>query len=136
MKLVIKDNKVLAAHDNNQEIESLYEDCSFVIDDNFSGQIGDEYVITEEQLNRIQSMKNITKRQLLIWIYIHKQKTEDDIYSAIDTITDEGKKYLAKVSYSGTNNFYYGNEFTQLIGLALGLTIGELKQCFNEASSL
>ena len=49
MKLVIKNNKVLATHDNNQEIESLYPDCSFVINDNFAGQVGDEYEITEEQ---------------------------------------------------------------------------------------
>lgn len=89
-----------------------------------------------QQEAEIQNMKCITKRQLLIWLYSNKQKTEDDIFTAIDTLTDVSKKYLAKVSYSGTNNFYYGNEFTQTIGLALGLSVDELKQCFDEASKL
>ena len=47
MKLVIKDNKVLATHDDNQNVESLYEGCAFVIDDCFSGKVGDKYEITE-----------------------------------------------------------------------------------------
>ena len=89
-----------------------------------------------EQEAKIQAMKNITKRQLLFWLYQNKQKTETDILTAIDTIMDKDKKYLAQVSYNGTNNYYYGNEYTQAIGKALGLTIDELKQCFDEASKL
>ena len=57
MKLVIKDDKVLATHDNNQEIESFYPGCDFVIDDNFSGDLHDDYKITE-QVRKTQFCKN------------------------------------------------------------------------------
>ena len=89
-----------------------------------------------ETAEAMQAKKNITKRQLLFWLYQNKQKTETDILTAIDTIQDKDKKYLAQVSYNGTNNFYYGNEYTQLIGQVLGLTTDELKQCFDEANTL
>ena len=48
MKLVIKENKVLAIHDNNQEVESLYPGCVIVIDDAWAGNVGDEYEITPQ----------------------------------------------------------------------------------------
>ena len=48
MKLVIKDSKVFATHNNNQDIENLYPDCSFVIDDGWAGNVGDDYIITGE----------------------------------------------------------------------------------------
>lgn len=48
MKLVIKDDKVFAIHNNNQDIENLYPDCSFVIDDAWAGNVGDEYEITPQ----------------------------------------------------------------------------------------
>lgn len=83
-----------------------------------------------------QARKNITKRQMLIWLFLNKQKTEQDILNAINTIQDDAQKYLALVNYSGTNNFYYGNDFVPLIGQALGLTENELKQCFDEAGNL
>lgn len=135
-KLVIKDNKVLATHDNNQEVENLYKNCQYIIDDNWNGEIGDNYEITDEQLAKIQATKNITKRQLLIWLYSQKDKTENDILSAIELIQDEAQKYLAKVNYIGTNNFYYGNDFVLVIGQALGLSVDEIKTMFDEASKL
>ena len=51
MKLVIKDNKVIATHDNEQAVENLYDDCKFVIDNDWNGLLGDEYIITSEQEN-------------------------------------------------------------------------------------
>lgn len=90
----------------------------------------------EAKILKEQQLKNITKRQLLIWIYTNYKKTEDDIFNAINTITDNDKRYLAKVNYNGTNNFYYGNEYVQLIGVALGLTSDDLKKMFNEANNL
>lgn len=96
----------------------------------------EDYKITDSYTEYMQSMKTITKRQLLIWIYTNKKKTEDDIYTAIETITDTDKKYLAKINYSGTNNFYYGNGYVQLIGEALGLTIDEIKTMFDDACLL
>lgn len=105
---------------------------------------GNDRELTQEEYNamvqaqeaKIQAMKNITKRQLLIWLFLNKQKTEDNILTAIDSLTDESQKYLAKINYSGTNNFYYGNDFVRLIGTTLGLTTDELKICFDEAGSL
>lgn len=51
MKLVIKDNKVFATHDDGQLIENLsdYDGCKFVVDDEFVGGIGDTYIVTKEQ---------------------------------------------------------------------------------------
>jgi len=89
-----------------------------------------------EQEKQEQALKNITKRQLLIWLFLKKSKTEDDIYSAINVIADADKKYLAKVNYSGTNNFYYGNSFVPVIGQALGLTLDEIKTMFDEAKEM
>lgn len=97
----------------------------------------EEYTaIIAEQKAEIQAKKNITKRQLLIWLYTNKQKTEDDIYAAINSIPNASQKYLAKVNYSGTNNFYYGNAFVPVIGGALGLTTSDLTKMFDEAVSL
>lgn len=106
---------------------------------NIDGQVmcvmpTDEQIV--EQETKIQAQKNITKRQLLVWLFTQKQKTEDDIFNVIETIQDTAQRYLAKVNYGGTNNFYYGNEFVPLIGQALGLTIDEIKTMFDEASKL
>lgn len=90
----------------------------------------------KQKADEAQAMKNITKRQMLIWLYTNKGKTEDDIFTAINTISDPTQKYLAKVNYSGTNNFYYGNGFVSVIGQALGLTVDELKAMFDQASQL
>lgn len=96
----------------------------------------EEYKLTDLYQSQAQAMKNITKRQLLIWLYTNKSKTEDDISTAIETITDTTQKYLAKVNYNGTNIFYYGNTFVSVIGTALGLTTDEIKKMFDEAESL
>jgi hypothetical protein len=132
------------ANENNKRIEDYNGDkyalSSYEILKN--GEIvdfsnTDDYkanIATQEA--KIQAMKNITKRQLLIWLYTNKQKTEDDILSAIGIIADNDQKYLAKVNYSGTNNFYYGNSFVPIIGGALGLTADDLKTMFDEAVNL
>jgi hypothetical protein len=94
--------------------------------------------IAEQELKQaeIQAKKNITKRQMLIWLFLNKQKTETDILNAIDTISDNSQKYLALVNYNGTNEFYYGNEFVSIIGQALGLTTAQIKTMFDDAKSL
>lgn len=89
-----------------------------------------------EEEQRTQAYKNITKRQLLIWLFVNKQKTEADIFNAINSIQDPSQKYLATVNYTGTNNFYFGNAFTPVIGGALGLSLVELKKMFDEAGAL
>jgi len=96
-----------------------------------------EYIAEKEkEAAEIQAQKNITKRQMLIWLFIHKSKTEEAIFAAIDLIENESQRYLAKVNYSGTNVFYYGNSFVPLIGQALGLTIDEIKAMFDEGKTL
>ena len=64
----------------------------------------EEYRQTDICASYEQSMKNITKRQLLIWLYTHKGATEENIYTAIGTLPTEAQQYLGKVNYSGTNN--------------------------------
>lgn len=96
-----------------------------------------EYKAEQEQkLSEEKAKRKITKRQLLIWLYINKQKEEDDILAAINMISDPAQKYLAKVNYQGTNDFYFGNEFVPVIGLSLGLTAVELDTMFDEAGGL
>lgn len=119
-----------------------------IIRDSFSGQLYlkseyDELIETDEYLAKVAeqeahilALKCITKRQLLIWLYTQKGKTEDDILNAIDTIQDSSQKYLAKVNYNGTNNFYYGNDFVPVIGQALGLSLDDIKTMFDEAKDL
>lgn len=97
----------------------------------------DEYKAKIAEIEeQIQAQKNITKRQMLIWLFTQKGKTEDDILTVIDAIEDSAQKYLAKVNYSGTNNFYYGNKFVPVIGQALGLNLDEIKRMFDESKNL
>jgi len=94
--------------------------------------------IAEQQAKQaeIQNKKTITKRQLLFWLFLNKQKTETDILNAIEAIQDPSQRYLGQVSYNGTNNFEYGNPFVPVIGQALGLTTTELIKCFDEAKEM
>ena len=117
----------------SQDAETIY----FVANGELTTTPTDAYKVQQQQeLDKVQAFKNITKRQLLFWLYVNKKKTEDDILAAINTIADTDKKYLATVSYNGTNNFYYGNEYTQEIATVLGFTTDELKKCFDEAGTL
>lgn len=96
-----------------------------------------EYIAEQEHLEQERkAQRKITKRQMLFWLYLNKQKTESDILNAINAIPDETQKYLAGVSYNGTNDFYYGNEFVPIIGLALGLAVQDLDKMFDEAVEL
>lgn len=140
-----KNGRIIAVYENPQYNGHLFTDL--IVDDvdkflvinkivnDISLTNGYRNKITEQELN-IQKRKNITKRQLLIWLFINKNKTEDDILSAISTIQDSSQQYLAKVNYTGTNNFYFGNEFVLVIGQALGLTVDDVKTMFDEAKNL
>lgn len=121
----------------------IRKDITSVETDNGTKFVYQEACITPEEFKQTdlyqthtQAMKNITKRQLLIWLYLNAGKTEEDIYTAINAIPDATTKYLATVNYSGTNNFYYGNNYVQVIGAILGLTVDQLKTMFDEASTL
>lgn len=52
MKLVIKENKVIATHDDNQEIENLsdYSGCQFITEQTGLSKVGDDYEVTQEGL--------------------------------------------------------------------------------------
>lgn len=49
MKLVLKNNKIIATHEDYQDIDSLYEDCYIITRD--SGEIMDDFEITQEIIN-------------------------------------------------------------------------------------
>ena len=83
-----------------------------------------------------QNLKSITRRQLLFWLFLNKGIKEEAIFTAINSIADESNRYLAEKSYTGTNNFQFGNPFVSVIGMALGLTEQELQQCFDEAKEM
>jgi len=96
-----------------------------------------EYIAEQKRQNMlIQAQKTITKRQLLFWLFLKKQITEDSIFTAINSIPDQKNRYLGEKSYTGTNNFEFGNPFVPVIGQALGLTSDELVLMFDEASHL
>ena len=141
-----KDNKIIFVDTDLQRLQNtiaLGEYSTLEIQEterpivNFEFADTPEYIAKQEQKQaEIQALKSITKRQLLIWLYINKQMKEADILSAIDAITDEDKKYLATISYNGTNTFYYGNEYLQMIAQSLSLSIDERKKMFDEAGQL
>lgn len=53
MQLVIKNNKVFAYHENDQNIKNLYPDCVVLIDNAWQGQVGDKYTITAKKRKEI-----------------------------------------------------------------------------------
>jgi hypothetical protein len=146
MYVEIKENKLLSWCENPyldyEFVDINYETFSpkeyKIVNNTLANRTKDaDYILEQaEKEKEIQDKKTITKRQLLFWLFLKKKITEDNIFTAISTIADPINKYLGEKSYTGTNNFEYGNPFVSVIGQALGLTEIELKQCFDEAKDM
>lgn len=130
-RIYIDNNKSKLIYDATQK--GIFESPRGVVD--ISNTNAYKAKVAEKEA-KIQNSKTITKRQLLFWLFQQKGIKEDAIFAAISTIDDEATQYLAEKSYTGTNNFEYGNPFVPVIGRALGLTIEEIKTMFDEAKEL
>ncbi|MAK54662.1 MAG: hypothetical protein CML17_02215 [Pusillimonas sp.] len=77
-----------------------------------------------------------TPAQGLMALYQLKGITEDDIESAIASISDPGKRYAAQIAYRKTTVWERGSQSMQSIGVLLQLTEKDFDDLFALAPTI
>lgn len=94
-----------------------------------------EFLADQEKLQLPEPIRDITKRQLRIWLLVNKSKTLDDVRAAITaTITDPVEREIALVELEDATMFKRSHTLFAAVGPALGFTSDEeIDEAFREA---
>lgn len=85
----------------------------------------------------IQAIPSITKRQMLIWLYINLDKADKDVQAAIATIKDPTKSAIALITWLNPDGLFNRSD-PIIIELApiFGLKPEQMDQAFTDASKV
>ena len=75
----------------------------------------------------------VTRRQLLLELFITDGVEEDDIYDAINNIADTTTRKIATIEFKQALHFERDNPFVEQIGGLLGLSEGDIDERFKSA---
>lgn len=80
---------------------------------------------------------NITKRQMLLWLLVNGGKTDTDVTTAIETISDATAKAEALIEWNYPANPYHRSfPLFDELGSLLGLTSQQMDAAFAAAALL
>jgi hypothetical protein len=80
---------------------------------------------------------SVTKRQILLWLLKNKQKTEQDVISAIDGIPDQTQRETVKINWTYPDGPFSREDplFDQL-GVSFGMSPEDIDTAFSEGAGL
>lgn len=122
MKIVVKNDKVLATHDDNQEVEGLYEGAAvFSVSENY--RAGDDFIVSLDLIKpeKIKGLKAACGQELLGGFYssalgqAHKYETKEvDQTNLMGMVLDGESDYYKCWNIEGTAQEWVFHTIEQL----------------------
>jgi len=109
MQLVIKNDKVLAYHENDQNIKNLYPDCVVLIDNAWQGQVGDKYTITKKKRQELFEndflLTSLGNYRLTPRGYANAQQSIDTINNIVNAMGSLTEQVANMIKFYQTPDF-------------------------------
>lgn len=99
-----------------EEIQTAWEEC------------GDTYVDSA-----LAPPAVVSKRAALMALYVLRGVTKNQISEAIDTIEDEGERYIAQIAWEDATEVHRNDATTQTIAAMFSFTEEDLDELFLQA---
>ena len=92
--------------------------------------------LAAEQAAKDAARITVTKRQVLLALFLRKGIKADQIDAVINAIPDETQRYMARVDWDGAAAIESDSQTVGLLSQALGLTEAEMPDLFDFAQAL